>query len=191
MGSTSFAEVWEGYKAGDAEAQRRLLAEFIPRIAGLVRKSLWNEALHEDLIQSVFVSVIGKHRTEIAEVRDSNDLWELFAAVTLRHCDKYVKRLVRRPMRSLDAPAASPGADSTPRLDVPAADTSPDEEAAVHDLIATCKSRLTERQRRVLELQLEGRTRNEIRQALQVSIPTIDRELKRVRDVLEELSAED
>jgi DNA-directed RNA polymerase specialized sigma24 family protein len=186
--SSSFVEVWQAYRNGDAGAQNRLVADIRPRILGLAKKRLCHPAGQEDLAQSVLLSFFANHIEKLAEIREPGDLWEIFAAITLRHCNKHNKRHYRENKRHGVIAHAGQGSDSFPGFDVAAGDLPPDEEAAVRNLFDECKTKLTNRQQAVLVGTLAGMERKEIAQGLQVAIPTVDREVKQIKSVLAKLA---
>jgi DNA-directed RNA polymerase specialized sigma24 family protein len=192
MESESFAHVWRAYQAGDSEAKSRVLADFIPRIAGLVTKYLRNRRHQEDVEQSVLLSIVAKKDKAIAAIANPDELWELFAAITLRHCSKHNKRAYRSNRRGPVVPIGAANGDSGSLAGYMPVDPglSPDTEAAIADLIAECNKRLTDRQQNVLGQHLADTDRKEIARLLNIAISTVDRELRKIRTVLAKLAGE-
>jgi RNA polymerase sigma factor (sigma-70 family) len=189
----SLIAAWQQYRAGQGgEAWSRLVAGIRPRVLGLAKKKLFDKAQHEDVAQSVLLSFLASHVAELARLDEPGEVWELFASITVRHCNKHNKRHHREQQRGTAAPLRQ-GRDTaaTGGFEPAAADLSPDEQAALNDLFAACKQQLSERQQAVLVASLAGLQRRALAGALQVAIPTIDRELKRVREVLAALAGDE
>jgi RNA polymerase sigma factor (sigma-70 family) len=192
MESSSFTELWKAYQAGDRDAQGRLLTAFIPRIRGLTRKYLRAKCQQEeDVTQSILKSFIAHHVEAIHAIEQPDELWELFAAITLRHCGKHNKRGFRESQRGkvlrLGAAQHEGTDDSLHGYEPADAAVPPDVQAAIEDLFAQCHQELTERQQHVLDMHLASMERKEIAEALQIAIVTVDRELKKIKTVLAEL----
>jgi RNA polymerase sigma factor (sigma-70 family) len=194
MEAESFADLWQRYRTGETAARSQLLASFVPRIVGLARKLLRNQVPEEDLAQSVFVSFLANHAEEFGAVQEPGELWSLFAAITVRHCNKHRKRASRvnrrGPVASVGAKPQGGGDDSHPGYEPVDDELPPDVQVAVADFFEQCNALLSERQQRVLGMHLMGADRKETAEALQVAIPTVDRELKRIRTVLAQMADE-
>jgi RNA polymerase sigma factor (sigma-70 family) len=194
MEADSFADLWQRYRTGEPAAKSQLLASFVPRIIGLARKVLRNQIPEEDLAQSVFVSFLANHAEEFGAVQKPGDLWDLFAAITVRHCNKHKKRAYRvsrrGPVASVDAKRQGATGDSHPGYEPADDELPPDVQVAVADFFEQCNALLSERQQKVLGMHLMGTDRKETAQALQVALPTVDRELKRIRTVLAQMADE-
>jgi DNA-directed RNA polymerase specialized sigma24 family protein len=190
MESETFAHVWRAYQAGDADARNRIVVDFMPRIAGLVAKFLRNPNNTDDVKQSVWASIAAKRGEAIARIAKPEELWRMFAAIALRHCNKHNKRGYRsKPVVPIGGAAknesGSPGGYTPMDPELP-----PDEQVAIADLIAECNKRLTERQQIVLGHYVADMDRKEIGELLNIAIPTVDRELRKIRTVLARLAGE-
>ncbi|HZZ81816.1 MAG TPA: sigma-70 family RNA polymerase sigma factor [Gemmataceae bacterium] len=190
MEPQSFAELWKAYQAGDASAQNRVLTSFTPRIMGLVKKFLRNKNLNEDVTQSILTSFIASHIDKIS-IEKPDELWQLFAAITLRHCGKHNKRAFRETQRgrvvSIGRAEMGGEGDSLPGFEPTDDELTPEVQVALDDLFEQCRRELSERQQQVLGMHLASMDRQEISDTLQVAIPTVDRELKKIRTVLARL----
>jgi DNA-directed RNA polymerase specialized sigma24 family protein len=185
MDTQSFAELWNEYQDGDPEAKNRIAADFMRRIMGLLWKRLWNKAQAEDVAQSVFVSFVENHALEIAEIQKRDELWNLFAAISLRHCAKHNKRGTRDDKRG---PTVQLGGEGNIEIVDPEPD--PETRAALAELFARLNEMLTARQQEILGLHLAGRDRMKIHHHLGFAIPTIDRELRKIKEALAQIAAD-
>ncbi|MDT7817391.1 MAG: sigma factor [Acidobacteriaceae bacterium] len=187
MESESFAHVWRAYQAGDADAKSRIVVDFMPRIAGLVAKFLRNRNNTDDVEQSVWASIAAKRGEAIARIAKPEELWDMFAAIALRHCNKHNKREDRsKPVVTIGGAADDSG---NPAGYVPVdPELPPDEQVAIADLIAECKKRLTDREQNVLGQRLADLDRRKTAKLLKISIPTVDRDLQKIRTVLAKIS---
>jgi DNA-directed RNA polymerase specialized sigma24 family protein len=189
--TSSLVDAWQAYQAGKSAAEHRLLADLRPRILGLAKKYLGPAGHHEDVAQSVLVSFLANHAAKLPLIGQAGELWDLFAAITLRHCSKHNKCRYRANQRGPVLALQVGTGDSAYDLDPAAAELPPDEEAAIRDLFAGCQTRLTDRQQAVLVGTLAGEQRKDLASQLQVAIPTIDRELRSIRIVLGRLAGSD
>jgi hypothetical protein len=193
MENDDFAQLLQAYQAGDAQARNELFTAFMPRIAGLLKKYLRNPGLLDDVKGSVVVSFLANHGADLAKVTDADDLWHLFAAITLRHCNKHNKRGYRANQRGATIPIEGGSGDSsTPQGYVPVdPELTPDMKAAVNDLILTCNKALTHRQQLILTEHLGGAENESIAQSVEISPSTVVRELEKIRSILNRLAGED
>jgi RNA polymerase sigma factor (sigma-70 family) len=188
MESTSILNAWQEYQQGKPEARNRLFAAFIPRIVGLAKKCLKGATEMEDLKQSVLVSVFKNHEPEFRNLKEFGEVWDRLAAITMRHCGKHNKRRARAAQRGPMIRVAG-GTSSVPACDPADDGVSPDERAAIHDLFEECQKQLSPRQQEILGMHLRERDRREIAASLEISIPTVDRELKAIKRRLARLAA--
>jgi len=201
----SFAEIWAEYQNAQAkfnDARERLWSCFVPKISDLTMKFLRDKRQNDDVTSPVLVSVFAHHTDELAKVQHPKELWDLCAAIALRHCNKHNKRRQRGFARGAVLPIGTAreggSAGAAPQYDVADVQPTPEANAAqselhqsCRDLIDQCEQMLTDqdgprsaRRLGVLGLHLEGKSRQEIAQALNTSVPTVDRDLFEIRAVL-------
>ncbi len=140
----------------------------------------------EDVVQSVLLSFFGKHQTDAIDTASDDSLWPILVRGTIRHCHKRVKRWKYRASRGLTATSLGPTSaeDSHPGIDPSDDEPPPDDYVAFLDFLQSFRKGLTERQRQIVELRLEGRTQKEVAEQLQMGLATVERELVTIRKVL-------
>jgi RNA polymerase sigma factor (sigma-70 family) len=189
----SFADLMTRGRAGARDEDALLFQRYVQRLLGLARSRLWErtrqQVAPEDVVQSVFLSFVDHHRQEV-DLRGPDGLWDRLLEITLRHCGKWNKRIVRAP-RVLPLQPSSEGAGGGPE---PAGDEpSPEEAATLADLLEHLMRGLTAPQRQALQLKLQGSTGAEISAKLGCSQTLVSRWLEQVRQKLrkrlEEVSA--
>jgi DNA-directed RNA polymerase specialized sigma24 family protein len=190
MANEASAKARLARQGSDEELVNRMVEKLTPRIEHFVQNFFRDPDRQEDLRQSVVRSLKEHHGHKIAEIRGSEEVWQLVSAVTLRHCEKHKKRLYRDGLRGPKVHIGGSRDDgSRGGFDPVDSDASPVTNAVIRDLIRWCNDRLTDRQKHIFALHLEDRTSKEISGALRISIPTVDRELKKIRTILAPLLA--
>jgi DNA-directed RNA polymerase specialized sigma24 family protein len=136
-----------------------------------------------DAVHSAIASILARHGTTVQKLRtggEGNALWLFLLRGTLRHCGKRIARWKKRHAVSLDQQGGEgPGR----KIDVPGTAPPPDDAAAFSDFLSAILRLLTPRQRLILELRLSRMTFGEIAGQLRVSIATVNRELRHIREV--------
>jgi RNA polymerase sigma-70 factor (ECF subfamily) len=165
---------------------RRLVALAAARLDGRLRAKV--DA--EDVVASVFRTFC--RRLEAGQVRgqDEAGLWKLLAQITVRKCYRQAHRLfaARRDVRREAAPAGAPCGADLPEAAAP--DPTPDEAAALVDLVEQLRAGLgSERKRQVLDLTLQGYTVAEISDRVGFYERGVARARAEIRQRLEELLA--
>jgi DNA-directed RNA polymerase specialized sigma24 family protein len=209
METESLADVWREYQLAKTRfrnTENRFLGLFVPRILGLAKKYLRDQSQKEDVGGSVWVSFIANHQTDFEKIQHPGELWDLFAAITVRHCNKHNKRRQREnargPVARIDGDDTDSGAgrgfdpvDPEPRPDEQVVER--EVRQSCRDLVEQCKRMLADddpdrgdRRLAVLGMHLDGKARKHIARALGTSEPTVDRDLREIRTVLDKLLAE-
>jgi RNA polymerase sigma-70 factor (ECF subfamily) len=189
----SFEDLLARLRTGDDEAARRVFDQFARRLIGLARLRLDHRARGkvdaEDVVQSVFRTFFMRLQDGQFDLRDRDSLWALLVAITSHKCGRAVKQLhaQRRDVRRESAPPAD---DSGGGWEVFAAEPTPAEAAILAELVEQVFSGLSERERRILELHLQGHDADAIAEQVRRSTYTVQDVLKRVRRRIERLSGE-
>jgi RNA polymerase sigma-70 factor (ECF subfamily) len=192
----SFDRLMAGLRDRDGDAARQLFHRFAGRLLGLARTRL-DRVLRakvgaEDVVQSVFKSFFRAHADGRFDVRDWDALWALLVVITARKCGRQL-RYFRRAGRDVarEAPPPANADDSAPGWEALARDPSPEEAAVLAETLERLMRGLTERERQVLELRLQGYTVPEIGARVGRTEYTVQGILKRVRQRLEPLLDEE
>jgi RNA polymerase sigma-70 factor (ECF subfamily) len=134
----------------------------------------------EDIVQSAYRSFFVRARAGQFELQRSGDLWRLLARITLRKLYRQAERHTAE-RRSVDREWPAPiGGEGV--IALASREPTPAEAAALADEVAQAMQRLTELERRVLELRLQDNTIDEIAAALGRSERTVRRTLAAIRE---------
>lgn len=183
-------------QAGDTRAASEVFARFAHRLVGLTRDRL---ALivrpkedPEDVVQSVFRSFFTRQAEGQFSFSDWNDLWNLLAMITLRKCGHRVEHY-RAACRDVQREAAPPrlDSDSVSSWQFIARDPSPSEAAMLIETIQGLMEALSDRDRAILELSLQGEKVVHISERVGCTERTVERVLARIRQELERMTAGD
>lgn len=177
----SFAELMQQVRAGNQDAVTQVFNSYIHRLVGLARKKLSDQTRQktgsEVVAQSAMQSFLAKH-TEEVDLQSEESLWAVLLEITLRHCNKWNKRMVRAPKVA----AIQPGSEGSGSGLEPVGDEpSPEESVALAELVDHMKTGLNERQRHVFDMRLDGYTLAEISEHIQLSLAMVHRIMEQVR----------
>ena len=142
------------YRAGDQEAATALFERYYKRLLDLIRRqSGWRLKQAEgsmDVAQSVLRSFFGQLRQERVAVGMDESLWPLLVTIALnkvRNRGKFWQRARRDPGRVQPLDAQHDPLETGP---------SPDDVAALGDLVERLLEPFSDRRRRIIELILAG-----------------------------------
>jgi RNA polymerase sigma factor (sigma-70 family) len=177
--------VWERYFARMLElARRHLSLQVRPRVD------------EEDVLQSVYASICRRHQRGEFALGDREDLWRLLVTVTLRKARNAVrhelqaKRDVRRERSGLSVPARE-GSDMAPLVEgVAELGPGPEQAVMLAQAFEERLGKLDEGLRRVALAKLEGYTNREIGRELGCTERSVERKLRRIREIWEGEDAE-
>jgi RNA polymerase sigma-70 factor (ECF subfamily) len=146
----------------------------------------------EDVAQSVFRSFFARQADGQFVLEDWDGLWGLLTRITLRKCHRQCERFTagRRDVRR-EVSAPSPAAGCGVAWEAIAREPTPSDAAMLTELVDALMRPLDERERRILELRLQGYAVPEIGEAVGRTERTVHRVLERVRQRLERMDAED
>jgi RNA polymerase sigma-70 factor (ECF subfamily) len=188
----SFVELMDRLRAGDKDAADQIFHEFTGRLIGLARhhldRRLSQKLDADDIVQSVFKSFFVRYRQGEFELENRNSLWGLLVCITLRKCGRK-KRNFYGPQRDVRKEAVLSPKDEGSGLEWEgvARDPLPEEAAVLAETVGQFLSGLTERERRIVELRLQGYTAPEISALVGRTEYTVQGILKRVRKRLRPL----
>jgi RNA polymerase sigma-70 factor (ECF subfamily) len=171
--------------AGDQAAAAHVFRRFAERLLSLARSHLDGRVRQkmdpDDVVQSAFRTFFRRQADNAFDLTTWDSLWALLVVITLRKCSRQAAHFhgpnhdVRRE--------TSPAADSDDAFISEAIDRepTPEEAAALADLVERLMRSLRERQRRVLELRLQGFTVAEISEQLGRTEHTVEGMLRGIR----------
>jgi RNA polymerase sigma-70 factor (ECF subfamily) len=189
-GEDSFQDLMDRLRSGDDRVAAQIFRQYARRLAGLARtrlaQSVRSKLDPEDIVQSVFRSFFVHQREGQYEFADWNSLWSLLALITLRKCGhrvEHYRAACRDVSRELAPPAT--GADSVATWQHIAREPTPSEAVMLIEVMDELLKGLGERDRRILELSLQGENTEHISEQVGCSERTVERVLERIRTQLE------
>jgi RNA polymerase sigma-70 factor, ECF subfamily len=185
-----FAVVMARLRAGDEAAAREVFGRFAHRLIGLARTRL-GERLRpkvdaEDVVQSVFKSFFVRFADDRFDLEGWDGLWSLLTVITLRKCG-YRTRHFRAGRRDVRREAAGREDDSASAWEAVAREPTPVEAAQLTETVEQLFAGLDDRNRRIVELSLQGSTVAETAAAVGITERTVYRTLERVKQRLRRL----
>lgn len=187
-----FSGVMEKLRRGDPEAARDVFDRFARRLVGMAATKLpaFSRAKvdPEDIVQSVFRTFFRRVSAGEFTPEHWDALWSLLAVITARKCGHQIGHLVasrRDARRDLAADvAASDSVDWEPTDPTP----TPAEATLLAETLGVMLADLTERERTVVVLRLQGYSIIEIAEKASSSERSVHRILAAVRSRLEHLA---
>jgi RNA polymerase sigma-70 factor (ECF subfamily) len=183
------------WRSGDQQAAAELFRRFAERLVALARTRLSAQMSRrvdpEDVVQSAYRSFFIGTRNGRFEVQHGGDLWQLLMVITLHKLQHAVRRnlAAKRAVQqeqSLDTDDSVHGI----HVSILTREPSPMEAVALADQVEQLMRGLGARDRRILELRLQGYTLEEIAADTHRSETTVGRVLDWVKQRLEEWQAE-
>jgi len=186
-GSVNLLARW---RAGDQQAANELFERYAERLVALARRELSAHLSRrvdpEDVVQSVYRSFFVAARAGRFSLERSGDLWRLLLTITIHKVRQQFrhhtaeKRTVQREQFSSDAD------DGMGLVHLLAgSEPSPEEPAALADLLERLLRAYEPRQRRMIELRLQGYLLDEIAAEANCCRHTVLRTLDRFKADLE------
>jgi RNA polymerase sigma-70 factor (ECF subfamily) len=191
-----FEQLMTCLRRGDSEAAGVVFDRFACRLVGLAAdhlpRALQAKLDPEDVVQSVFRSFFRRQADGAFRLEGWEQLWRLLATITVHKCGHHVQKFLtsRRDVRR-EWPVPVPDSSSdcvTPPVD-PA--PTPAEALLLADTLRDVLDNLTERERPVVVLRLQGLSVAEIAAELRCSQRTVLRHLHGVRSRLKQQVASD
>lgn len=187
-GTNSFSSCMGRLRSGENAAAQEVFDRFARRLVALAgrqfNRRLAGRVDAEDMVQSAFNSFFIRHRKGTLQLGDWNDVWGLLAIITLRKCVDQVdylraqRRDVRREVSASDDSALlwQLAPDREPR---------PDEAAALSEAIERLFNAISDDDRSILELSLQGYTAIEIGRRLGRALRSVQRVREQIRKRIE------
>jgi RNA polymerase sigma factor (sigma-70 family) len=178
---------WQG---GDQEAAGELFLRYAERLVALARTRLSAQLSRhvdpEDVVQSAYRSFFVGARNGRFVLRQSGDLWRLLVAITVHKLQRQVERHTTGK-RDLNKEHKEGEGSWTLPTEVPDREPTPAEAAALADTLEHVLRNLEPRQRRMVELRLQGYQLEEIAKTVRRSERTVRRVLDQVKESLKHL----
>lgn len=182
--SVDFQSFLARLRAGDSDATQKLFDEYSRRLIQLAATNIHPALLKrfdgEDVVQSVFRSFYRRQGEGRFQIEHSQQLWQLLVTLTLCKTRSHARR---HTAAQRDATADFAVADENQIFD---RQPSPYEALALWEEISVVLDGLPERTAEIISMRLEGRTRKEIAEQLNLSRQSIHRILKLVEERLEQ-----
>jgi RNA polymerase sigma-70 factor (ECF subfamily) len=191
---SSFDDLMARLRRGDDAAAAEVFRRFAHRLIGLARSRLGGQVRQkldpEDVMQSVFRSFFRRHAEGGLTLESWDRLWSLLAVITLRKCGHradYYHAACRDVSREVAMTPPSPEDSSTSDFEAIAREPTPGEVTMLAETVEVLMRDLDTRDRRIVEMALQGETVPDISAAVGYSERTVERVLKRVREKLERM----
>jgi RNA polymerase sigma factor (sigma-70 family) len=184
------------WREGDEQAAAQLFERYAQRLIVMAQRRLPGKLAArvdaEDIVQSVYRSFFIAARNGRFVLQQSGDLWRLLLGITL-HKVQHQVRFHLADKRTVSSERAGGGSkDGHFHLPVHllAQDPSPEEAAALADLLEAAMSGFKPLDRRMIELRLQGYELHEIAEETGRCVHTILRVVRRFRQTLEQMNPE-
>ncbi|MCA9189380.1 MAG: sigma-70 family RNA polymerase sigma factor [Pirellulaceae bacterium] len=183
-------ELLARYRQGDNAAADALFERFASRLIALARTrispKLGRRIDAEDVAQSAFRSFFGAVDEGKFDISQSGDLWRLLTAITLNKLRMQARyHLADKRGLAREESTASGENCSGYAPEQLAQDPSPQEAAALEEIVQNVMLTLEPLQQRMLELRLQGYQIEEISQQVERSERTVRRLLDRIKSELQ------
>src|SRR5262245_7837047 len=180
------ADLLRRIQSGDEFAAAEIFDRYVGRLTHLARSRLAAKLASridpEDIVMSAYRSFFIAARDGRFHVQNGDDLWRLLVEVTLHklyhatHRHLADRRSVNREQHPLDT--------SNEFIQFASREPTPDEALATADELTAVLSQLSERDRQVLELRLQGYEHEEIADRLKCSDRTVRRAVNQARRLM-------
>jgi RNA polymerase sigma-70 factor (ECF subfamily) len=186
----SFPQFLARLQDRDGEAAREVFQRFSSQLIALARRrfapAFRCKVDPEDVVQSAYKSFFVRYGDGRMEVDDWSGLWGLWTLITLRKCAERI-RFHRAGRRDLARDVSMPPGDDdgVPWREVAGREPTPYEAAELAETIDRLLASVSEDERPVIELSLQGYSAPEISRRLDRAERTVRRLRERVRGRLE------
>ncbi|HEX6984110.1 MAG TPA: ECF-type sigma factor [Planctomycetaceae bacterium] len=180
-----FLRFAERLRSLEEEAAEELLARFSVRLLSLARKGIGARLVpkgdEEDVVQSVFRTFFRRLGEEEVELRDWASLSGLLSLLTLKKCQQFGRhyQAARRDVR-LEVSLYGDGG-ATVVVAVPDREPTPDEAAALNEIIERSFRELDDRDREAVEAVMAGRNVDQVAAGTGRSKRAVQRAMARFR----------
>jgi RNA polymerase sigma-70 factor (ECF subfamily) len=187
-----FDRLMDRLRCGDEDAAAEVFHRFARRLITLARSHLdsWirTRVEPEDVVQSVFRSFFTRFDSGQFQLGDWDNLWAVLTLLTVRKCANRVEfwQAAKRDLQREANPQ-----QSDPLEQALGRDPTPSEAAILSEIVEQLMKNVTERDRIILTLHLQGCDISSISEQVNRTERTVRRTLERVRQMLIHLQAEE
>jgi RNA polymerase sigma-70 factor (ECF subfamily) len=184
------AEFLQRLRQGDDQAAQHIFERFAGRLTALARSRMSGlvrgQVDPEDIVQSVFRSFFVRQSAGEFSLQGWDRMWSLLAMITLRKCGHRAEyfyaacRDVHRHAHFSEQP------ESIVAFEAIARDPTPLESALLEEAMREMFAAFDPRQRRIIEMRLQGADVAEISTAMECTERTVQRALKSVHEWLKD-----
>jgi RNA polymerase sigma-70 factor (ECF subfamily) len=192
MADRSFDSLLAGLRRGSDEAAAQVVRQYTMRLIDIARRQISSKLARrvdpEDVVQSAYRSLFLRIHQGQFELGSGDDLWKLLLSITLNKLRRQAQfhSAARRSIEKEQSDSGGAAASAEPASLEP----SPDEAAALVDELEGFFKELSDSERPVIELRLQGASTADIAKQLNCSERTVRRILERVTDRLDRRAAE-
>jgi RNA polymerase sigma-70 factor (ECF subfamily) len=186
-GTATDEKLIAAYRQGDQAAASELFERYYSRLLELIRRQFgWKLRQVEgsmDVAQSVLRSFFSQIRQNRVQIAPDDSLWPLLATIAInkvRNRGKFWQRDKRNPDREIPLAAGGDPLEQGP---------SPDDAAAIKELIDRLLEPFSERRRRIIQLILEGSPVGEIAKEVGSTERTVYNTRRAAAKILEQVLA--
>jgi RNA polymerase sigma-70 factor (ECF subfamily) len=190
----SFIALMSRVRTGDRDATTLVFQRFAHRLLALARSRLdgltRRKVDPDDVLQSVFKSFFKRMADDQWDLENWDSLWGILALITVRKCGHrmdYYRAACRDVQR--EVPGQPAGDSSALGPEPAAADPTPSAVVILAETVDTLLSGMEPRDRRIVELSLQGYSALEVAERVGSTERTVYRVLERVRKQLHALRA--
>ena len=187
--TSSLAALLRQWSDGDEAAAEKLFSQYSQRLAALAARNLSRRLAArvdgEDVAQSVFRSFFSRGARGEFRINSSAEIWQLLVSITLAKTRDQARRHTAE--RRNTGNEVANGSRSDWLRGAVSAEPSPDDAAILVDQIEAVLRGFPPLFGEILGLRMEGVTRTDIADRLNISRQTVHRALKRMQDRLQRL----
>ncbi|RMF43017.1 MAG: sigma-70 family RNA polymerase sigma factor [Planctomycetota bacterium] len=187
-----FKRMLNELQCGDDRAAEQLFRRFECRLIALARRHLGEHLRSkvdpEDVLQSVFRSFFRRQVEGQFQFEDWSSLWTLLTLITVRKCRNQLKRFGRRRRqvwreRGLEY-------DTGTALELISREPTPPQAMLLTETLERLMQQLSDRDRNILTLHLQGHSIAEIAEHIQRTERTVRRAMQHIRVLLQKWACE-
>jgi len=188
---TSFAQLLARVRDGDDNAAAVIFERFVRKLAAHADRHLALVVRPEidavDVVQSVYRTFFRRVHQGQFQLDHWGSLWGLLARIAVCKCARAAeRRKLRQRPKSLTTDGVRPSEDEL-TWEIIARDPSPNEIAALNDVLDALLKPLRDSHRQILTLLLDGHTQEETSNRVGCSVRTVRRVLNQAQADLEKL----
>jgi len=179
-------ELIQRCRTGDQEAARVLFDSYVERLLPLARRRISQRLASrvdaEDIVQSVFRTFFARLKDDQFEIANQDDLFRLLVRITVH---KTLRQIAHHRAAKRNPGQETGQSDSAHEqlLQLLTSEPTPEEAVSFLDQLEHFMQQMTDSDRKILELRMEGFSTEEIAQKTGSYDRKIRRVLERIRDV--------